>query len=43
MWNVLSREHFQFTDPIMKKEIDFNGLNVDTEFPMASQHMKKDT
>ena len=43
MWNVLSREHFQFTDHTMNKTIDVNGLNVDTEFSRTSQHMKRET
>ena len=43
MWNVLSREHFQFTDSAINKSIDVYALNADTDLPEINHHMKKET
>ena len=43
IWNVLSREHFQFADAEMNKTIDVGELNSDSKFPKTSQNMKKES
>merc|ERR1712151_1147198 len=43
MWNVLSREHFQFTDPTINETTEVNGLNADAELSRTNQCMKKET